>query len=554
MEKPDVFLTTMKPQKKSVTAQDVKSSLYYMHVDRLEDYELLSSFDDSDHLSGEEHGRGKPARPNGSSGVRRKPLPQSSPPPEVNPYLQTYSNGAEGSPQAERKSFSQDKMAEHRRMDERPPLPDQKLLGPRPMNQRYLYVDNPPLQDVPKKQNIYLRRWSEQPAGIPPKLPPRPSSGGKDSVPITPRPLAPSLKDSFIASVGHSGFLHHKPVAPSASRDLNRKMKDGFNAEDLQDASLSLIRRYNSEQWTVGKISSMGTKPTVSGFGESSHGISIHIMTHGYLRFVDPINPFAQQAHIVTKGSTGTRDSHPSITAAAEPLCFQRYLQVSGHAMGRDQRHRPESTGSTSIYQGTQPSFDLPRPSHQNPVSTAPTRSFTNDLPELKPASRKGYTLRSPWHGICEFTTGVAGRSVKCKHSYASSNPRSGPGMHSAQVSELRFNLPSSKTLGSPASKSVVPGTPREATRSSSFMHQHGRRSSSSIGAKDTHGTGYFGPKVELEERLDLSLGQEDAGGGFGGKQAKLGKLIIENEGLQMLDLIVAANMALWWRVYERFT
>jgi len=53
-------------------------------------------------------------------------------------------------------------------------------------------------------------------------------------------------------------------------------------------------------------------------------------------------------------------------------------------------------------------------------------------------------------------------------------------------------------------------------------------------------------------DRLDLSLGQELAGGGFGGKQAKLGKLIIEEEGLKMLDLLVAANMALWWRAYER--
>jgi hypothetical protein len=51
---------------------------------------------------------------------------------------------------------------------------------------------------------------------------------------------------------------------------------------------------------------------------------------------------------------------------------------------------------------------------------------------------------------------------------------------------------------------------------------------------------------------IDLSLGQERAGGGFGGKQAKLGKLIIEDEGVKMLDLIVAANMALWWRAYER--
>jgi len=53
-------------------------------------------------------------------------------------------------------------------------------------------------------------------------------------------------------------------------------------------------------------------------------------------------------------------------------------------------------------------------------------------------------------------------------------------------------------------------------------------------------------------DRLDLSLGQEFAGGGFGGKQAKLGKLIIEDEGLKMVDMIVAANLALWWRVYDK--
>jgi hypothetical protein len=53
-------------------------------------------------------------------------------------------------------------------------------------------------------------------------------------------------------------------------------------------------------------------------------------------------------------------------------------------------------------------------------------------------------------------------------------------------------------------------------------------------------------------ERLDLSLGQERAGGGFSGKQAKLGKLIVYGEGTKMLDLLVAANMALWWRAYER--
>ena len=38
----------------------------------------------------------------------------------------------------------------------------------------------------------------------------------------------------------------------------------------------------------------------------------------------------------------------------------------------------------------------------------------------------------------------------------------------------------------------------------------------------------------------------------MGGKQAKLGKIILEDEGLKMMDLLVAANMALWWRAYEK--
>lgn len=567
----DVFLTTMKPQEKVVTAQDVQSSLYYMHLDRLEDYELLSSNDGVDDLLDVDSGHGKPATPTGAGGVRRKPLPQSprpgsgahlGPPPEVNLCFQMSSNGATGGPQVERKPLSQDNMGEHRRLDVSPPLPDRKLLGPRPMNQRFLSLENSPLQDVPEKQNIDLRRWSEQSTGTPPKLPPRPFSGGKDVVPVTPpRPPTASLKDSFVANGAHSRILHRKPIAHSALRDWkNGDMKDRSNFKDLQDVSLSLIRRYNCEQWTVGKIANSSRKPTVSGSGESSYETSIHIMTHGYSKFVDPIDPFAKQARTFTENSNGTRDSHPPITAAEGQTCFQRHLQVSGHATIRNQSHRPQSTDSNTtttpfIHQGTRPSFDHPRHSHQTSDTTESNRSFRSSLPELKSASQKGYVLRSPWDGICEFRTSVAGRSFKCKHSYASSNSRFGPGMHSAQVSELRFNLPSSKTLGSPASKSLVPGTTREAKRSSLFLHQHQRRSSSSFEAKDTHGTEYFAPKVELEERLDLSLGQEHAGGGFGGKQAKLGKLIIENEGLQMLDLIVAANMALfWWRVYERTT
>ena len=556
----DVFLTTMKPQQKVVTAQDVHSSLYYLHLDRPEDYELLGSSEDSHNLS-DKDGHGNLTDPTSASGVRRKPLPPSpmlglvdrlEPLPEVDSYLQTYSNGSTSSPQAQRKPSSHDSTAERRHMNGRPPLPDRKLLGPRPINQRFLSVDDTPLRDVPEKQNTNLRRWSEQPAATPPNLPPRPLLGEKNSVPTTsPRPLAAGSKDPLAANGGHSESPHGKAIAHLAPPDLNRKKKDGSDGRNIQNTSLSLIRRYNNEQWTVGKILSKGTKTKASVFGESSDDISINIMTHGYLRFVNRNNSFGEQAATVPQNSNDSGDIHTPIMAAEEQLYFQRHLR---HTVSQHQRHRAESTDSTIVHNGTRANSDGPRHSYQSSDSTKSRYAPTDGLAEPKAGSKKAYALRSPWDGICEFTTGLAGRSFKCKHAFASSNPRFGPGMHSAQVSELRFNLPSSKTLGSAAPKRLAPGMAREVKRSSLFLHPHRRRSSSSFEAKDTHGTEHVASKVELEERLDLSLGQEHAGGGFGGKQAKLGKLIVEEEGLQMLDLIVAANMALWWRVYERFT
>ena len=51
-------------------------------------------------------------------------------------------------------------------------------------------------------------------------------------------------------------------------------------------------------------------------------------------------------------------------------------------------------------------------------------------------------------------------------------------------------------------------------------------------------------------DRLDFSLARERAGGGMRGKSAKLGKLVVEDEGIKMLDLVVAACMGVWWRGY----
>jgi hypothetical protein len=108
-------------------------------------------------------------------------------------------------------------------------------------------------------------------------------------------------------------------------------------------------------------------------------------------------------------------------------------------------------------------------------------------------------------------------------------------------VSELRFNLPSNSVSTTPRGE--------ESSKRSSFFHRgrHSRNNSSISVNRDE-----VEDSKRSMDRLDLSLGQELAGGGFGGKQAKLGKIVLEDEGLKMVDLLVAANLALWWRAYEK--
>jgi hypothetical protein len=144
----------------------------------------------------------------------------------------------------------------------------------------------------------------------------------------------------------------------------------------------------------------------------------------------------------------------------------------------------------------------------------------------------KGYTFTSPWQGQCEFNTGATGRSLKCRHYFTSSGQSC-----VEEVSELRFNLPTS-------SKTSTPNGVR--SKASSYFQRHSRFTSDEDGSST--------PSIIVDEdgRIDLSLGQERAGGGFGGKRAKLGKLIVFPDGVKMLDLLVAANVGLWWRAYER--
>lgn len=253
---------------------------------------------------------------------------------------------------------------------------------------------------------------------------------------------------------------------------------------------------------------------------------------------------------------------------------------------------------------------DVRRKSKELSRSTSPPL-ITRPGPGLKP---KGYTFTSPWDGRCDFRTGNGGRSLKCRHilhpstdattgatggGVAGYNPlviaqsfRDGPGQGLAAVaaatssvvtgqpeaggraragsltsaltgaiavSELRFNLPHGDLIRKRDNSEDREREQREKSgggrgdqlygRFQDHLHHlqhHARRRGSSTEEDD------YPEDDQDEDELDLSLGREKAGGGNRGKRAKLGKLIVYDDGFKMLDLVVAANMGVWWVSWER--
>ena len=181
--------------------------------------------------------------------------------------------------------------------------------------------------------------------------------------------------------------------------------------------------------------------------------------------------------------------------------------------------------------------------------SAASVDSAISDTPlgELHGMKARGYTFTSPWDGKCEFRTGSAGRSVQCRHTLydgaaAVYNPLmadqgiAAPRSGATTVSELRFNLPSSEVLG-------------EQARSAKDQW----RGNFNKLLKPSHGTdSHDDDGDDAVSPFEVNVGSERAGGGNRGSRAKLGKLIIYNDGLKMLDLLVAANVGVWWGAWEK--
>lgn len=504
----------MKPQQRVVTAQDVESSLYYLHVDSADDEEIreaLQATQEAKRLSG--IGEYDLRHSTESAGLKRKPLPMSPQlalgtrpevPPKAYPHFQIPDYQSRELSKFARKPLPSPTQ-EPPVLDAIPPLHPRKLPSP---------TQGPPVMDTTSQ------------------LPAR--------KPLGPRPL--HLRNSSSDTT--------ESIAEYPAQNEGKQVSDQERASDF---SITIIRRdpTSGGQWNVGKLTAgaaaMRRKSSLGSSGlqtpQADHSVSIEISTEGYNRFIDYSATHStpepnQNSHSHSGLDTLRSEKFPSYST--KRLVFRRQLLLeTPRTHSTNQPHRKNGIRSSLDSRSSERSTASEPPGLMSPPSTPPL---------LRP-----WTFQSPWNGTCEFSTGVAGRILKCKHTLPSPANSSGQHSHSAYtVSELRFNLPGSKVLTKPPTDRKRPPLPTSNSKRSSFLlsSQAHSRSQSLDGRISEFRESREEEEEEFEDWMDLSLGREQAGGGMRGKQAKLGKLIVEDEGLKMLDLVVAANMGVWWGVW----
>lgn len=473
----DVFLTPIKPREKIVTAQDVQSSLYYVHFNTNADAEAL----------------------------------QHQTPSSVN------SNAAE-------------LPSIHEDSQRRKPVPPPRSplrKSPSPMGRRPFPVENTPPADTPSRAKSQVTRKPVL-SGITNKVSSRPTFIDLPELPPPRRrlPTPPAEDEGYGSSLTANdayGTRHSRTTYFGGHHDE-------FAATVPQVGSLTIIRRdpATSAQWNVASVrdppaeevsSAALLSPTL--YGKVKRGgapLWLDITNPGYQQY---INSNRSDSRISTSTSSSENDGAPQGT-------FRRRLYLPG-SRHSNRRWVPKSNQPNAVPQDIR--------DHNNSENTA----YPDLTPPLMDRRSAGYSFFSPWDGRCDFSTSTSGRALKCRHHLPNNQG-------SAEVSELRFNLPTT-TKHTPAPTSL-------AEKRGSYFHGLHRRlkSNDSWGGGPSPEGDQELPTYMVDEdgNLDLSLGQEKAGGGFGGKQAKLGKLIVHPDGVAMLDLLVAANVGLWWRAWER--
>lgn len=527
-----MVLTPLKPPTKSnISIEAINSSLYYLHVATEEDENVLRSIE----LEQREHPHDALATTRLSNETvlrlndfHRKPVRGQDastatpyPPPPPPPHL-------EGATSYQGHSVSE---------EDTPRIPRKNV------HDSYCPITQP-------KETTAMRDFA---------IPRRPVSSGGGTL-LTPTLTELNLGQRLSYDGPRPSIENIRPHQSHVSKNLSPG--DILTDQNLGSPfRITLIRRdaASGNQWNVA---------TMSSSKEDKGVIHVEIFNPGYGKFMNNV-------HLSSNNS-----GQHSTSAASEGQNAVEVLKRMAQNMMPD-----DSIGKKVFYRDITPvRHDLQ--SHSLSEVLFNRHSGSAETPKLaqyvsSKVNRGYYTFKSPWGGTCSFLASVNGGSLKCKHTIPGPAMSSEAGVSSSgqnpevTVSELRYNIPFALEQSfRPPSILNVNGnnkSPEEKgkgkraalsqliTTNIQKVQQHARSRSHSQGGTPVpilsvaRGSGDEQSPASTvpaddEDRLDFSLAREHGGGGMSGKSAKLGKLIIEDEGIKMIDLVVAASMGVWWR------
>lgn len=505
----DVILTPLKPPKKSqVSSEAVNSSLYYLHVATKADEDILRQQSPSRPINATIPRKPVAAPAQRESPIRRVPVPQSS-----STIVAPANGDAEQQQQQSESKFN---------IPRRPVISVETNTDP--SHQRESWYANRPLSVT----NAQLMRRSFD-DGL------RPNVG-------QPPPRRKSVES---ASPARSFQPRPEPMTPASP------VSDGSRFH------ITLIRRdpASASQWNVG---------TISGARTGRGPIHIEIFTPGYSRFIRQDESLSladlgvnlPSSPVQTQGARPPSPTSPSAAATrgSSEVFSRDVVAVRHQSIGEDVAQVAQNVQQAinGLRSGTGLSFSSDYNSNNNgPTATA------------KPA-RGYYTFTSLWNGTCTFVASIDGRSLKCKHTIP--GPPSAKPPPAVTVAEIRFNIPFplEQHHGPPSpTKTALNQLRTKGARTSiselinsgvqKMQHVRHRSRDSQQGDSRPRSRGDSGEESAAEEDNDrFALARERGGGGMHGRDVKLGKLVIEDEGIKMMDLVVAACMGVWWRSWPQ--
>lgn len=510
----DVFLSPLKPPTKaSISIEAIQSSLYYFHVNTENDEEVKQSVEQQRHS--EELNRPPIA-------VTRKPVPASPlsnhplpPLPEANDHDGYLFSCPPGSSNQEN----------------------------RRNNCEQLRLDTSLEGGSKRKPVSFTAHNLYQPTG---DYTPSPAN----------KSLHPTREEHHLHEVSEQGHQGNVTAVSGASVAPNKVF-----------GLVTIIRRdpASGSQWNIGTMSLL--QSTFA--GSNIKPIRVELTTPGYGRFAKGLG--YETPRPGSAGSTAV-----SLKRAIQDMTFSPASATSPITPGMP---------FTRV-------VDFRRMAMSDLKRTAFKRTNSTDsigMSNGKSAVEKNVlAFDSPWNGTCCFVNAIDGKSLKIRHSI-SSNSSTMDGI-TASLGELRFNLGWSvlsnvkdariKKKETEPDKLPIPKlieSKKENFRKS-FQNFRNKSRESFQRLKQDRDEEYLRDisnietpttnnlvnqqvwtssvvtaenDTDEEHRISLKLGRERAGGGFRGHSAKLGKLIIEDEGLKMCDLVVAAAMGVWWQHYD---